>query len=68
MTKPTSEQHRVVEFRCPECGHQDSTTNPKGAVVCGNCDTRWKRGEHWKCHVLVRRFVTKLDYDYYTGL
>jgi ribosomal protein L37AE/L43A len=63
-----TEQHRVVEFECPECGHKDHMTGAEGTKACGKCNTQWKKKEHWRCHTLTRRFVSKLDYDHYMSL
>jgi hypothetical protein len=46
----------TIEFRCPECGCQDEFPT---------CEHRQTKKDEWRIFVLVRRFVSKLDYDYY---
>ena len=61
-----------IRFLCPECGSEAYTTSGKRVTCEGTedesgiteCDSSWKLSDHtpW---VLVRRFVSKLDYDFF---
>jgi len=62
MSRPT------VEFRCPECGEGVADPLSKREVRCAGCKKTWKCRETHLAFVLVRRFISKLDYAHYCGL
>ena len=62
----------AIEFRCPYCDCQQyhiknnkvfcEGRSSDGEDYCGN---EWKQVEAWECFVLVRRFISKLDFGFY---
>ena len=61
-----------IQFLCPKCEGTSWTALDK-KIRCmseenglgSSCDATWKLSEAWQVFVLVRRFVSKMDYDHY---
>jgi len=62
-------ERSVIEFRCPECGGGVPDRHLKKELQCLDCAKMWKHPkESFRAFVLVRRFISKLDYDHYCEL
>ena len=65
-----------IEFRCTYCGN-DRMLDLGDTIVCDvetksmlalKCKGKWPKKDAWRVCVLVRRFVSKLDYEFYEQL
>ena len=66
----------TVEFRCPKCNN-DRKLELKGQILCDvesqsnqalKCKGSWPKKDAWKLYVVVRRCISKADYEFYEQL
>lgn len=53
-----------LEFRCPHCDGRDHEIK-KNVLTCLGCQAQRTKKEYWKYFTIVRRCVSRLDYEFY---
>jgi hypothetical protein len=61
-----SQKPSEVQFRCPDDNGTEFKTGKKGEISCKACKREWAKKEVWQAFVLIRRFISPIDYDHYS--